>query len=210
MSATHSPPPLFRRLADRALELPLVYRVLQAPFAEAKLAPFFRRMDRRDMRTVLDVGCGPGTNAAHFAHLDYTGIDINGDYIASARRRHPGRFVVGDVTDPAVLPDDRYDCVLMNSLLHHLDDASVRALLGRLGRLVAPGGAVHILDLVLPAHWNAARALARLDRGRYARPLAAWRGLFGAAFVERAFEPYGLGVPLLTLWHMVYFEGTPR
>jgi SAM-dependent methyltransferase len=210
MSTPPSSSPLLRRFADRALELPLVYRGLQAPFAKAKLAPFFRHVRDRDVRTVLDVGCGPGTNAAHFAHLDYTGIDINASYIASAHRRFPGRFVVGDVTDPVVLPGGRYDCVLVNSLLHHLDDAAVRTLLQRLGRLVAPGGAVHILDLVMPVRWNVARALARLDRGRHARPLEAWRTIFSEAFAARIFESYGLGLPFVTMWEMVYFEGTPR
>jgi SAM-dependent methyltransferase len=199
-----------RRLADRALELPIVYRSIQAPFAEAKLAPFFRRLKGRSVRSVLDVGCGPGTNSAHFAHLDYTGIDINADYIASAQKRHTGTFVAGDVTDPAVLPGGRYDCVLMNSLLHHLDDSAVRGLLSRVGRLVAPGGAVHILDLVQPPHWNAARLLTALDRGRYARPIGAWRALFDEAFTVRAFEPYPLGLPGLTLWSMIYMEGEPK
>ena len=203
-------PSLFRRLADGALELPFVYRGLQAPFAEAKLSPFFRHMQGHRLRTVLDVGCGPGTNAAHFAHLDYTGIDINPAYIASASRRHAGRFVTGDVTDASVLPGGQFDCVLMNSLLHHLDDSAVRSLLARVGRLVAPGGAVHILDLVLPPHWSAARALARLDRGRYARPVETWRALFSEAFIVGAFEPYPLGLPFLTLWSMVYCEGVPR
>lgn len=95
MAAPTTSSPL-RRFADRAFELPIVYRTIQAPFAEAKLAPFFRGLKARSVRSVLDVGCGPGTNAAHFAHLDYTGIDINPDYIASARRRHAGRFVAGD------------------------------------------------------------------------------------------------------------------
>ncbi len=199
-----------RSIADRLLENPLVYRGIQAPFAEAKLAPFFRRMAGHDLKRVLDVGCGPGTNARHFTHADYTGIDINADYIASASRRFPGRFVVGDVTDPAVLPNSQFECVIANSLLHHLDDASVRALLGRLARLVAPGGSVHVLDLVMPPRWNPAKLLATLDRGRHARPLAQWRELFAESFVERAFEPYPLGIPLIPLWQMVYFNGTPR
>lgn len=205
-----SRPPLLRRLADRALELPLVYRGLQAPFAEAKLAPFFRHVRDRPVRSVLDVGCGPGTNSAHFAHIDYTGIDINQEYIENARARHRGRFVIGDVSDPSVLPGGQYDCVLMNSLLHHLDTDTVRGLLARVGRLVAPGGAVHVLDLVLPPHWNAARVLARLDRGRFARPIDEWQSLFSEALTIGAFESYPLGIPGVALWSMVYCAGPPR
>ena len=138
---------MLRRLADRAFEHPLVYRTLQAPFRERKLAPVLRRLRGHPEMRVLDVGCGPGTNAAHFCGMQYTGIDINPEYIANAQRRFPGRFLVGDVTNPSVLPAEQFDCVLLNSLMHHLDDASVDGLLGRLGRFLAARGAMHIETL---------------------------------------------------------------
>jgi SAM-dependent methyltransferase len=199
-----------RRLADRAFEHPLVYRTLQAPFHKRKLAPVLRRLHGHPAMRVLDVGCGPGTNAAQFRAMHYTGVDINPDYIASAQRRFPGRFLVGDVTDPAVLPAERFDCVLLNSLMHHLDDAAVDGLLGRLGRFLAPGGSVHVLDLVLPERWSAARVLARLDRGRYARPIAQWQALFERALRIEVLEQYPLGIAGIPLWHMVYCAGRSR
>ncbi len=201
---------MLRRLADTAFEHPLVYRTLQAPFHERKLAPFLRRLHQHATMRVLDVGCGPGTNAAHFRDLQYTGVDINPDYIANAQRRFPGRFLVGDVTDPSVLPAEQFDCVLLNSLMHHLDDVAVNGLLGRLGRFLAPGGSIHILDLVLPPHWSAARMMARLDRGRYARPIAQWQALFERSLQIDTLEQYPLGVPSIPLWHMVYCAGRSR
>lgn len=211
-TADHPSPPVavLRRLADRAFEHPLVYRVLQAPFHERKLAPFLRRLHRHPAMRVLDVGCGPGTNARHFRDVQYTGVDINADYIASARRRFPGRFLVGDVTDPAVLPADQFDCVLLNSLMHHLDDDAVNGLLGRLGRFLAPGGSIHILDLVLPERPSLARLFARLDRGRHARPMAEWQALFERALHIETLEQFPLGVPGIPLWHMVYCAGRSR
>jgi SAM-dependent methyltransferase len=199
-----------RRLADRAFEHPIVYRTLQAPFHERKLAPCLRRLDLRATTRVLDVGCGPGTNAWHFREAQYTGVDINVEYIANAKRRFGGRFLVGDVTDPTVLPAERFDCVLLNSLMHHLDDAAVSGLLGRLGRFLAPGGSIHILDLILPPNASPARLLARLDRGRFARPLDAWRVLFERAMHLQHFEQFPLGVPGIPLWHMVYCIGRSR
>lgn len=199
-----------RRVADRALEMPLVYRTLQAPFQERKLAPCLRHLAPTSTTRVLDVGCGPGTNAWHFREAQYTGVDINTDYIASAQQRFRGRFLVGDVTDPSVLPAEQFDCVLLNSLMHHLDDEAVLGLLGRLGRFLAPGGRVHILDLILPPHASAARLLARLDRGRFARPLEAWRSLFERTMHLEHFEPFPLGVPGIPLWHMIYCIGRSR
>lgn len=199
-----------RRAADRLLELPLVYRTWQAPFASAKLKPFLAHADLARTHRVLDIGCGPGTNARVFAGRDYVGIDINPEYIRTASSRHPGRWVVGDVTDETIFPDEQFDCVFANSLMHHLDDAAVRNLLGRMARLTAPGGKVHVLDLVRPAHASAGRVLARLDRGRFARPIEHWRTLFNEHLHVERFEPYAFGLPLVPLWQMVYFVGVPK
>lgn len=199
-----------RRAADRLLELPLVYQAWQAPFASAKLRPFLARVDLGKTRRVLDIGCGPGTNAQVFAGCDYVGIDINPEYIRTASSRHPGRWVVGDVTDETIFPDEHFDCVFANSLMHHLDDRAVRHLLGRMAQLTAPGGKVHVLDLVLPAHASAGRLLARMDRGRFARPIDHWRTLFTEHLREEHFQPYAFGLPGLPLWQMVYFAGVPK
>jgi len=199
-----------RRATDRLLEVPAVYRLWQAPLATAELRPFLERVDLPSVRRVLDVGCGPGTNAAVFRAQDYVGIDVNPEYIATASRRHRGRFVVGDVADERVLPDERFDCVFANSLMHHLPDDVVRSLLRRMARLAAPDGGVHVLDLVLPERASAARLFARLDRGRFARPLHAWRALFTEHLEERHLELYPLGVPGVPLWWMVYFHGVAR
>jgi len=201
---------MLRRLADRAFEHPLVYRALQAPFHERKLAPFVRFLNRHQAMRILEGGCGPGTTAAHFRDHRYTGVDINPDYILDAQRRFPGRFLVGDVTDPSVLPAEQFDCVLVNSLLHHLDDAAVDGLLGRLGRFLAPGGSIHILEIVLPERWSLVRILALLDRGRYARPIAQWNAIFERAMHIEALEQYPLGITGLPLWQMVYCAGRSR
>lgn len=201
---------VIRQAADRLLEVPIVYRTWQAPFASAKLRPFLARVDMRSVRRVLDVGCGPGTNARLFANHDYVGVDINPEYIATASRTRPGRFLVGDVADPRVLPDERFDCVFANSLMHHLPDPVVTRLLARMAALTAAGGSVHVLDLVVPDAWSPSRALARLDRGKYPRPLHAWRELFTAHLDEQHFQLYPLGLPGLPLWWMVYFAGVPK
>ena len=73
-------------LKSTLLEQTLVYRAWQAPFVEQKLTPIFEHNDLSRVRRVLDVGCGPGTNTAHFANADYLGVDINERYIRYARR----------------------------------------------------------------------------------------------------------------------------
>jgi SAM-dependent methyltransferase len=194
------------KLAASLMDRVTAYRLWQAPFAEKKLEPFLRHGGAAAGSRVLDVGCGPGTNARHFAAMDYLGVDLNEAYVAHARRRYGDRFAVADVTREEI-PGGPFDCILVNSLLHHLATADVRALLARLASLLTPAGSVHILDLVMPERSSLARLLARWDRGDYPRPLAQWRALFAEAFAPEIFEPYPLGLFGMTLWHMVYFRG---
>jgi SAM-dependent methyltransferase len=183
------------------------YRLWQAPFAEKKLEPVRRHNDFAAMRRVLDVGCGPGTNARHFLATDYLGVDMNPDYIEWARRRYGDRFAVQDVTRMTEPPGGGFDAILVNSLLHHIDGANSRRILAQLSRLLTAGGHVHILDLVLPERPSLSRSIARSDRGDYPRPLAEWRDMFTEAFEPVVFEPYPLGLAGITLWNMVYFKG---
>jgi hypothetical protein len=79
-----------------------------------------------------------------------------------------------------------------------------------MARLAAPGGKVHVLDLVLPPQVSPGRILAQLDRGRHARPIEQWRRLFTEHLREERFEPYRFGLPFIPLWNMVYFVGVPK
>ena len=197
-------------MKERFLEQPLSYRLWQAPFAAAKFAPVERHNDLNAVRRVLDVGCGPGTNAHLFAGMDYTGIDINERYVAYAAERHPGKFIAADATQFEVPAADRFDFVLINSFLHHIPDREVKRLLAHLGGVLTGDGCIHVMELVLPEELSAGRVLARLDRGDHARPLEHWRQLLGESFETIVFEPYPLGAPRwrrTTLWNMVYFKG---
>jgi SAM-dependent methyltransferase len=192
---------------DRLMEHPAIYSVWQAPFAAQKFAPVERQLRLRQISRVLDVGCGTGTNAARFEHVEYVGLDINERYLQMARARYSGRFVQVDLTTADLSSLGTFDTILVNSFLHHVSDEAVRTILGRLTRALAPDGRVHILELVLPPRMSPARIMARLDRGRYARPIESWRGLFGEAFEPVITEPYTFGGGL---WAMIYFQGRVR
>lgn len=193
----------------RLFEVPWVYRMWQAPFQEQKLAPVLRHNDLSEVRRVLDVGCGPGTNAPHFRGMDYLGLDINPEYVEQARTRYGMRFEVADVTRWQVR-DEPFDFILVNSFFHHVGDEDSLRILAHLATLLTDDGRIHVLDLVLPPNPGAARLLARMDRGDHPRPLPAWQELLGHHFQAEVFEPYDLGVAGVPLWRMVYFRGQPR
>jgi SAM-dependent methyltransferase len=186
------------------------YLLWQAPFAEKKLAPVRRHNDLGKARSVLDVGCGPGTNAGHFNHSEYLGLDWNQSYVDYAKRRFGRQFIVADVCSYEPPPDLCYDFILVNSFLHHIDDENSLRILSKLKDLLSEDGHVHIVELVMPESLSVARLLADWDRGDFARPLEKWRSLFSANFEPVLVEPYSLTAFGITLWNMVYFKGKAR
>jgi SAM-dependent methyltransferase len=196
-----------RRLIDRILEQPAVYAAWQAPFVSRKFAPVERHLSRHQVRRVLDVGCGPGTNAPRFTGADYVGIDNNERYLAVARSRYRGTFIHADLAAADLSSLGTFDTILVNSFLHHLPDGAVSGILRQLEPLLGSTGTAHLLELVLPDYRSIAWIMAKLDRGRYARSLSAWRDLFEAHLDPISVEPYTFGGGL---WSMVYFQGKAR
>lgn len=200
---------------DAIMRQPLIYRLWMAPFAEKKFAPIAAHNDIARVRRVLDVGCGPGTNANYFSTVEYLGIDLNEQYIRDAEQRHGTsqgrrRFMAVDAAQFTPSHDERFDFVLVNSFLHHVDDSTGGAILSNLSKLLTEDGHVHILDLVLPDSTSVSRILACSDRGDFPRPLEKWRQMFRESFEQVLFEPYDLGACGVTLWKMVYFKGKAR
>jgi SAM-dependent methyltransferase len=196
-----------RKLIDRALEIPIVYQGWQAFHDREKLEYVASRIAPRPGLRVLELGCGPGTNAHLFADCEYLGIDINREYVAKAQRLFPHhRFVAADVLTYDFTAGT-YDWILVNSFLHHIDDAQVRAIFASIARIRA--ARVLILDLVLPAEPSVARLMARLDRGEFARPIEAWRALLPASFAVREEMPVRIRRGGVQLYELIGFVLEP-
>ena len=176
------------------MERTVVYRAWQAPFSERKFAPVLEHNDLGQVRRVLDVGCGPGTNTHHFSRAGYLGIDINPAYVESARRRHQREFAVRDVRAYEVDPAERFDFVLVNSFLHHIDTAHVDSILAQASRLLTRTATCTCSSSCCPrgARWRAGSLswTAATTHG----PLAEWERLFVNHFEPVVFEPYPLGL----------------
>lgn len=117
--------------------------------------------------TVLDLGCGPGDITIRFVRA-FPGCTVHGVDGAVAmldhgRRRLEREDLVGRVDlieaylPGAALPQDRYDAVISNSLLHHLHDPMVLwDTVKKYAKLDAP---VFIMDLLRPSSREQALAL---------------------------------------------------
>ena len=198
------------KLTDRIMENTQAYRIWQAPFVEDKLAPILAHNDMAQVRQVLDIGCGPGTNAHWFEHSEYVGIDWNPSYIEYAQRHHKGTFIVADVTRYTVTAGQNFDFIFVNSFFHHINTPDTQRILSHLSTLLTEDGHIHILDLVLPERRSIARFLARMDRGEFARSLDEWQEILSRVFEPVVFEPYTLNAFGATLWNMIYFKGRKK
>ena len=101
----------------------------------------------RRRRRAIDLGCGPGRQAALLAGRfeQVEAVDLSGPMIelARARRARPNiTYLQGDLHD--VGEAGRYDCVLSPRTLHHVPD--LHAALSHLKRLLAPGGRLVVVD----------------------------------------------------------------
>lgn len=125
----------------------------------------------RDKMAVLDIGCGPGDILGYLPEVDYTGFDLNGEYIKAAARRfgNRGKFFCANVND--VSKQDRtYDIVLANGILHHLPDKEAAGLMRLAHSCLSPGGRFISLDGCFTDNQAAiSRYLLRSDRGKYVR-----------------------------------------
>lgn len=96
------------------------------------------------VRTILELGCGTGNDAARLAAAGYsvTAIDLSGEAVDQARARYGAmaRFAVADMTQRLPFPGGSFDAVMSNVAVHMFPDGVTRAVFAEVGRVVRPGG----------------------------------------------------------------------
>ena len=106
--------------------------------------PFLIPLREAGARTVLELGCGTGNDAARLAAASFsvTAIDLSGEAIgrALARFGSVARFVKADMTRRLPFPDGDFDAVMSNVAMHMFPDDVTRAVFAEVRRLVRPGG----------------------------------------------------------------------
>jgi trans-aconitate 2-methyltransferase len=110
------------------------------------------RVPGGDVRTAVDIGCGPGNSteliAARFPNARVTGIDTSPDMLAAARKRLPSAtFSEADVA--TWMPEAPVDLMFANAVFQWVPDHL--AVLVRLAGTLARGG---VLALQVPDNLN--------------------------------------------------------
>lgn len=139
---------------------------------------------------VLDVGCGTGdlTEALAIRGATVVGYDISSGVIARARARFRGFPNVilecADIVD-ADLEHGPFDLIVSVTVLQHqVDDRSLNEAVGKLARVLRPGGTILILETVLP------EAASGRGAAHYIRPRtrSEWLACFQDAGLQLAYE----------------------
>ena len=106
--------------------------------------PFLVPLREAGVRTILELGCGTGNDAARLAGEGYsvTAVDVSDEAIGQAQARFGSmaRFLTADVTLRLPFPDGSFDAVMSNVALHMFPDEVTRAVFAQVGRLVRAGG----------------------------------------------------------------------
>jgi SAM-dependent methyltransferase len=106
--------------------------------------PFLGPLGEAGIRTILELGCGTGNDAARLAREGYlvTATDLSGEAIGQARARFGSMvtFMVVDMTQRFPFPDGGFDAVMSNVAMHMFPHGVTRAVFAEVGRLVRPGG----------------------------------------------------------------------
>jgi ubiquinone/menaquinone biosynthesis C-methylase UbiE len=105
---------------------------------------------------VLEIGCGTGSLAVRLAQAlpaaSITALDPDPDALARARAKDPAGRIdwrEGNAVELS-MPEHSFDRVAASLVLHHLTTAEKRAALGEAGRVLRPGGRLHIADWGAP------------------------------------------------------------
>ncbi|MDB5175297.1 MAG: ubiE [Candidatus Saccharibacteria bacterium] len=123
------------------------WKYLESPAYDHYLSDFYRP----DVR-ILDIGCGNGLVARHFIEhgvlpQNITGVDPSSGQINKAQQLTPGaRFVQASAESFEVEPAS-YDLIITNTMLHHLDNEQMEAMLERIYAALKPDGAYFFLEV---------------------------------------------------------------
>jgi len=111
-------------------------------------------LDRLDGGRVLDLGCGPGVDAAVFARrgFDVVGLDITESFLRRARdyladatpdQQATTSFVRGDMRSPP-FTDGSFDGIWASGSFHHVPRAEAPDTAAALARLLRDGGHAYV------------------------------------------------------------------
>lgn len=97
-------------------------------------------------KVILDLGCGPGVNAAyiHAKNFQVIGIDLSEKMVEYAKSRYPQiEFRLCNMTK-LPFPANSFDGILASYSLIHLTKDAIPAVMSKLNQILKSGGVVYL------------------------------------------------------------------
>jgi ubiquinone/menaquinone biosynthesis C-methylase UbiE len=140
--------------AGHAWALPFYDPIVKLLGGEAARRPLVEQAALRPGDRVLDLGCGTGGLALLIKrlhpHVDVVGLDPDPQALARARRKAARAGVALQLDqgfgDALPYEDASFDRVLSAFVLHHVPAEEKEPTLREVRRVLAPGGALHLVD----------------------------------------------------------------
>jgi SAM-dependent methyltransferase len=170
---------------QRVLGIPFVYtRIRPLVVGGVDMTRSYRNLEVTANDVILDVGCGPGEALKYLWEFRALhGFDTDPAAVAVAQKLAAGRADVHfqarrlSESDLDAIKPTR---VMMNGLLHHLDDREAVDLLRMCARCPSVRRIATQDVVFLPGQWLS-NFYAHLDRGKHVRDVAGFRDLVSQA-----------------------------
>lgn len=155
------------------------------------IASILDRFSKNKVDTILDLGCGVGSNAPILAPRaqKLVGLDISPHALSFARTASYGSLIEANAEE-IPLPDESVDVVVCTDVLEHLDDQ--KAIL-EIKRVLKNKGLLVLTVPAFPSLWNA--------NDDYSHHLRRYR----LDEIEALIRRVGLSVRYISFWNIAFF-----
>lgn len=174
----------------KILSVPQIYTLWQKIIGDYKLRKIYCKdyIKAKTGDRILDIGCGPGNMIDYLPqNIDYVGFDDSQLYIENAKKRYPqGNYsFFCQRINFAKDFDEKFDLIMANAVLHHIDDEEVKKLISFASTNLKPGGRFITHDGCFTENQSAIKKwLLKNDRGKFARTKENYFMLFSKYFNE--------------------------
>jgi SAM-dependent methyltransferase len=188
-------------MCQEIMARPLFYNMWSAFHFLPRFKEISAEIIQSGSKSILDLGCGTGLFKKYYPACNYVGIDNNPRYIEYAKKNLSGTFILGDILElEKHLGSSRFDAVILNGVLHHLEDQSVKTLAEKAGEYLNPGGRIIIVDHIYNESLNVInRLLLKYDRGSFCRTKATFQTLF-KVFNIASYEEFFINAGPIVFW----------
>lgn len=143
-----------------------------------------KEIQSKNIKKLLDIGCGTGILAPLFPKQYYVGVDLDAKLIAFAKKSYPDySFRVMNAAS-LTFPKETFDQILVVGVVHHLDPVTAQRTMAQLKKVLKKTGSILLIEAIPPIRsYNViGKVLRLLDEGHHIRSIRGYRNLFSRYF----------------------------